>query len=790
VRALHSGRGLHNVPAELTSFVGRRRELAEIKQRLGASRLLTLTGTGGVGKTRLALRAASDLARAFPDGVWFVPLAPIEDPQLVTQAVFHALGLQDRSAGWALSALTDYLAEKHLLVIFDNCEHLLDRCAVLATTLLTACPELRLLVTSRQPLGIAGETRMLVPPLSMPEGADAVAVARLLSSDAVRLLSERAAAVLPSFAVDASNAAAVLNLCRRLDGIALALELAAARLGSWSVDQLNQRLATELSILGAGNRGAESRQQTLESTIAWSYGLLDEDERLLWARLSVFAGGFDEEAAIEVCSDQLRPADRIVDLLGTLVEKSILKRELRIGEVPRYWLLETLRQYGRLRLRDLGEETTMRKRHFDWILALAKSVGAWDSRQAKMVNHMYQERDNLWAALDFCLTQPGEVTAAAELAQDLMVYWECRGPWRDVYRVLMSLAELAPPDSLPRARLLWVAATTATAQNDYAGCGELSRESLRIGKLVKDDEVVAWSSFLLSVSRLSAGDAAGATELAQSALSLTRLMKLKLIEMQTLNVLCMIAVALREPDRAVQFGEQAMAISRECGELWDRGYVLNFMSQARWMRGERERAENEAKEGAICKHALDDRNGLAFLLETLAWMAAESGAHQRAATLLGAAEHVRELSFLPSHSINQEQHEHSVAIAVQEMGKSAFDAAFARGRAMTIDEGAAFAVDQKEPVKPKPASAAAVESPITLTIREQEIAALVSKGLTNKQIAAKLVISERTAEYHILNILNKLGFNSRTQIASWEATHQPVAPTPKGLAPASSAHRS
>ena len=784
MRTSHSGRGLHNIPAELTSFVGRRRELAEIKQRLGVSRLVTLTGAGGVGKTRLALRAAVDMVRAFPDGVWFVPLAPVQDTQLVAQAAFNALGVQDLSPGWSLTTLTDYLADKQLLLILDNCEHLLDSCAVLASSLLRSCPELRLLATSRQPLGTPGEGRMLVPPMSLPEEGDGVAVERLVNSDAVRLLSERAAIVLPGFAVDASNAAAVLRLCRRLDGIPLAVELAAVRLGSWSVDQLNLKLATELSVLGTGNRGAESRQQTLESTIRWSYGLLEEAERLLWARLSVFAGGFDQEAAIEVCSDQQLPADRIVDLLGTLVEKSILSRELSTGNTSRYRLLETLRQYGRLRLRELDEETSMRKRQFDWIRTLAQPAGAWDGRQPEMFNRMYLERDNLWAALDFCLGRPSEAAAAAELAQDLMVYWECRGPWRDVRRILTLLAELAPVESLARARLIWVAATMAGALDDFAGSGELSRESLRIGKQLKDVELVASSMFLLSVSRIVAGDPVEATELAQSALSLTRLMQLKPIEEETLNVLCLIALAMGELDRAIEFGEQAMAISRECGELWDRGYVLNYMSQARWLRGDRQRAEVEAKEGAACKHALDDRNGLAILLETLAWMAAESGGHQRAATLLGSAEHVRELSALPFQSINREQHEHSVAVAAQALGQIIYDAAFERGRAMSIDDAAAFAIKEKEPTKArataKPEMAAAVGSPIGLTRREHEIAVLVGQGLSNKQIAARLVVSERTAESHILNILNKTGFNSRTQIASWATAQQPLAGARKG----------
>jgi predicted ATPase len=273
--------GRSDLPAELTSFVGRRSELREVKRLLGTTRLLTLTGSGGAGKTRLALRAAAEMARGFPDGAWLVLLAPVQDPMLVPQAVFGALGVHDLSAGLSLSSLAGYLAGRRLLLVLDNCEHLLDGCATLAGTLIASCPELHVLATSRQALGVAGEVRMAVPPMSLPEGGDGIALEQLVACDAVGLLAERAGAVVPGFAVSADNAAAVAELCRRLDGIPLALELAAVRLGSLSLDQLNRGLASELAVLGGGNRGAEARQQTLEAAIGWSYGLLGEQERLL-----------------------------------------------------------------------------------------------------------------------------------------------------------------------------------------------------------------------------------------------------------------------------------------------------------------------------------------------------------------------------------------------------------------------------------------------------------------------------------------------------------------------------
>jgi len=761
------GRHLSNLPAEVTSFVGRRQELREVKRLLSGTRLLTLTGSGGVGKTKLAVRAAAEMSRSFTDGSWLVLLDSVRDPLMVTQAVFNALGVHDLSAGLSLSALADYLAGKRLLLVLDNCEHLLDACAVLASTLISACPDLQVLATSRQALGVASEVRIVVPPMSLPAKGEEASVQQLLGSDAVWLLAERAAAVSPGFTVDAANAEEVLVLCRKLDGIPLALELAAVRLASLSLEQLNHGLASELSILGTANRGADARQQTLEATIGWSYGLLDEQEQLLWARLSVFAGGFSEDAATEVCSDTRIPAERIAGLLGALVDKSILKRQLRDGRAPRYWLLETMRQYGLARLREAREQATVQERHFDWVCGLARLAGAWDGRQPEMFARVSTERDNLWAALDFCARQPDEVAAGAEAAQHLMAYWASHGPFSDVRRMLTSLADLVAENSLPRARLLWVAAVMASSQNDFDACAALSAESLRIGTAVKDVEVVAWSLLLETMSTWVGGDLAGSTRQLESALSLARLMRVELAELDILNTLCGISIAAGDLDRAIEFGQQCLAMSKNRGELWIRGFVLAFLAQANWLLGERPCAEALAREAAVCKHAIDDRNGLTIALGALAWMAAECGQHERAATVLGSSQRVRDESSLALLELFRQQHERSVSIITRGIGQKAFDAAFARGRAMTIDEGVAFAVADQQAPRSAPAVKAA--SHTELTPRQLEIARLIAEDLTNRQIADRLFLSERTVETHITNMLNKLGLNSRVQLSRWLA---------------------
>jgi predicted ATPase/DNA-binding CsgD family transcriptional regulator len=766
------GRHLSNLPAEVTSFVGRRQELREVKRLLTTTRLLTLTGSGGVGKTKLALRAATDMSRGFPHGAWLVLLGSVHDPMLVTLAVFSALGVQDLSAGVSLSSLTEYLAGKRMLLVLDNCEHLLDACAVLVSTLLASCPDLQVLATSRQALGVAGEVRMVVPPMSLPGEGEEISVQQLLGCDAVWLLSERAAAVVPGFAVEPANAEQVLALCRRLDGIPLALELAAVRLGSLSLEQLNQGLASELSILGTANRGAETRQRTMEATIGWSYGLLDEAEQLLWARLSVFAGGFEEDAAAEVCSDPRIPAGQIAGLLGALVDKSILKRQLTGTGPPRYWLLETMRQYGRERLREAGEQTTAQQRHFDWIRVLAESIGAWDSRQVTLLNRMYREQDNLWAALDFCSGQPAGAAAAAELAQHLLPYWSSRGPFGDVRRVLTSLADLATENSLARGRLLWVAAVMASTQNDYEACAVLAEESLRIGTAARDAEVVGWALTVSSVPRRRDGDLAGARERAESAFSLARLMSLEQVELLARIHLCSVLVAVGEIDRAIELGEGGLALSEACGEFWCRGYQLELLARAHWLRGDRQKAEALARQAAVHKHAVDDRNGLTMVLETLAWMSAERGGHEQAAILLGCAQRVRDSSSLILLELYREQHDQSVSIASRGLGQKAFDVAFARGRAMTVGEGVAFAEEHKAASRQALPVKAARET--ELTCRQLEIAQLVADDLTNRQIAARLFLSERTVETHITNILNKLGLSSRIQISRWMAESAPT----------------
>jgi predicted ATPase/DNA-binding CsgD family transcriptional regulator len=754
------GSRLGNLPAELTSFVGRRGELAELKRLLSTTRLLTLTGAGGAGKTRLALRAAAELARSLPDGAWLVSLASIDDPLLLTQAVFDALGLQDVSARWSLSALSDYLQDKRLLLVLDNCEHLLDAAASLAWALLRSCPELRVMATSRQALGMAGEVRFRVRPLCLPEAAVSLGPAQIAAFDAVALLMERAAAVQPGFGVDEENASAVLQLCARLDGIPLALELAAVRLEGLTVEQLLAGLDRELSAPALTQRGPEARQRTMEATLDWSYSLLGERQRRLWARLSVFAGGFHQQAAETVCSG-LEPNDDLPDM-AILVESSILQFDQAVRP-PRYSMLEPLRHYGRQKLRELGEEVLMQTRHRDWILQWAGSALTFDEKQLEGLWTVHRERGNVWSAMDFSRRQAGHAMAGLEICTALTNYWLARGPLRDVRRYLESLLPLAEPDSPFRARCLTGLALFSNALDDAVTARTMAREALAIANELGDVATAGWAagSLLFAAFVLAEADDV-------AALSRTMIEAGESTGNQGMVALAMHYTSLNwlgqaRMEDAIEAAEAGVAICREAGDLFVRGALLDTLAKARRARDELAEAEALAREGVGYKHAFDDRRGVATLIETLAWIASDRPDPVRAATLLGCAQGLRDSIAIPILAPLAAGHEACEARTRARGGDRAFDRAFRSGLTMPVADAVDYALDQP---KPKPPTATET-SMTTLSRREMEVAHLVAEGLSNREIASRLFISNRTVETHLTNILNKLGVNSRTQLARW-----------------------
>src|ERR671917_1439263 len=416
----------HKLPSELSSFVGREEELAEVKRLLVNDRLLTLTGSGGCGKTRLALAVARELLEGFEDGVWLVELASLADPSLVPQVVASTLGVREQPGRSLTETLSDYLSSKKMLLVLDNCEHLIEGCAELAEALLRSCPELRVLATSREALGITGEVAWPVPSLSLPDVRRLPDIESLPSYESARLFVERAAAVKPTFALTEQNASSVAHICYRLDGIPLAIELAAARTKVLSVEEIAARLGDSFRLLAAGSRTAMPRQRTLHATMDWSHQLLSQKERVLFRRLSVFAGGFTLEAAESICAGEELQRNEVLDLLSHLVDKSlVIMWEDRTG--TRYRLLETIRQYGKERLEEVGEAAHVRERHAGCYLAVAEEAEPElkGERQVTWLEPLETEHENLRVTMAWLLGR-GESEEAARLGWALWLFWGIR----------------------------------------------------------------------------------------------------------------------------------------------------------------------------------------------------------------------------------------------------------------------------------------------------------------------------------------------------------------------------
>jgi non-specific serine/threonine protein kinase len=765
-----------NLPAELTSFVGRRGELAAVKRLLAYSRLVTLTGVGGAGKTRLALRAAAELRRAFRDGVWLVRLDQLRDEALVTQAVASTLGLQDRAGHAPAASLAEYLSGRQLLLVLDNCEHLVDAVAALADLLLRAAAGLRVLATSRESLTMTGETVLAVPPLSVPEAGRPLTAAELARFPAVSLFAERAAQVVPGFAVTEANVAAVAGICRRLEGLPLALELAAAQTRVLSPEQIDARLGDRLGLLTRGSRTQPARQQTLRASIEWSWELCSEPERLLWARLSVFAGGFELDAAEGICADDRLAAGEVLDRLAELAGKSILIAEHSEG-VARYRLPEVLREYGQERLQESGEDTALRRRHRDWHEQLALRIdGGWLSPQmTEWVARLFREHANVAAAQDFCQADPGEAEAGLRIALHVwpLYYW-CAGHVSEGrYRVGQALARAREP-TVCRAQGLLLASFLAVVSGDRGAARPLLEQGTGLAGQLDDPVTRAFAAHCAGNACMLAGDLAQAIAHFEDGLAALRAAVRDRQRALLLINLAMAAGLAGDEERAVACHRELAALAEAGSEFIRRlfsAYSLWALGAAAWRRGDLDRATGLQQQSLQLREGLGDRMGTALCVEALAWIAASRQQYERAGVLLGAA-----AGLLQSMGTTPDGNQHLTGHhrdcerqARQALGEAAFQAACRRGLELPADDAVAYALQQP---REKP-SAPAVSDEAPLTPRELQVARLIAAGRSNKQIAAGLVISQRTAENHVEHILTKLGFTSRAQVAAWAAASQP-----------------
>lgn len=768
-------RRLHNLPAQLSSFVGREREVAEIKQQLEKSRLLTLIGAGGMGKTRLALRVAGELIEQYPDGVWHVELAALVDPALAPQAVASALGVREEPRRSLMETLSTSLRLKELLVVLDNCEHLAGACAELAFELLSACSGLRILATSRHALGAAGETTWRVPPLSLPEPGETPTVEGVLEYEAPRLFLTRAVAARSTFALTPQNASVVANLCQRLDGVPLAIELAAVRVKALAVEQVVARLDNSLRLLKGSPAGPE-RHQTLWALADWSYGLLSEPERRLLRRLAAFAGGWTLEAAETVCSSDGIETHDVLELLAQLVAKSLVLAEERQGEM-RYGMLEMIRQYAAEQLRDSGEEAVLLARHWDWVLALAEQAEeeVWGPSQVHWLDRLEQELNNVRSALRRSV-EHSEVESGLRLAGALWRFWQVRGRVREGRSWLGQLLALSVSTTRTagRAKALNAEGFLVFLQGDYAAAQAMLEEALAIWRELSDQRGIVEALCNLGLVRRCAGDFAVARALLDEALVRSRASGNRVWEARTLNNLARMSFYEGDYETSRSLHEESLTKGREVDDSWATAIALGDLGDVAQAQGDGIAALTFYKESLALWQRVGDERGIAQSLEGLAIQAAARSQADGAVRLLAAAAAVREtISELPSLS-RRDILDRLLETARAKLGGEAYAAAWAEGRAMSLDQAVEYALSTADaaPVEASRGAPARVRSrEFPLTARERQVAELIARGLSNREIAQELVISELTAETHVRNILRRLDLTTRAQVAAWVVEH-------------------
>ena len=731
---------LHNLPAQLTTFIGREREMAEIKRLLSGTRLLTLTGPGGSGKTRLALEVALTIVDDYPDGVWLAELAALSDPESVPPTVASSLGVREESGRSLMDTLVESLRSKKLLLALDNCEHLVGACAQLAESLLRACPRLRVFATSRESLGILGETASLVPPLSLPDptrlpAPDADLADALMQYEAVRLFMDRASAVKPGLRLSDHNAMAIARICHRLDGIPLAIELAAARIKMLTAEQIAERLDHSFQLLASGSRTALLRHQTLNAAIEWSYNLLSQDERNLFRRLSAFAGEFRLEAVEAICSGQELEADEALDLLSHLVDKSlvVVLEDAQVGEAS-YRLLETVRQYAAQRLAESGEEEEQARRsHAQYYLALSEQVQPELSIAEKVdvLDRLDREHDNWRAALVWC--HEHDRVAELGLAGNLWRFWYRRNYLNEGRAWLERALEGEPesPASTSLAKVLEGAGTLAWQQGDNVLARSRLDRSAAIFRDTEDKPGLARSLHFLGHAIFDQGDYAGALTNFEESLALYRdLDNPRLIYTlagdlglvayhlgdystartffedslahfrathawsgvaNTLSRLGDLARLEGDYERATGIHEESLGLFRQLSEELGIASAHHKLGQVARQYGDYQRARELFGQSLALQHSLGNKQGIIECLAGLGGTFLAEGRIRHAATLFGAVEALLETIKVPLAPADRLDYERDAAAVRSKMDEATCAAAWSEGRAMSLEQAVSFA---------------------------------------------------------------------------------------------------
>ena len=816
-----------NVPQEPNSFVGRERELDELRRLVGVTRALTLCGAGGIGKTRLALRVLAAVADEYPDGAWFVELGDLRQPDLVVSRMASAIGVGEEPGRPLLETLADALRSRTLLLVLDNCEHLIDACAAVGQRLLASSPGLRLMTTSRQPLRVAAETVWQVPPLSVAPAGEQVTPEDAYCYEAVRLFADRATASVPGFVIGPANAAAVAALCRALDGMPLAIELAAARVRVLSVEQIGARLADRFGLLTTGDRTAPPRQRTLRATIDWSHDLLTGKEQVLLRRLSVFAG-WSLEMAEQVCSDDDIPARDMLDLIAALVDKSLVVLEPEVLGQARYRLLDTIREYAAARLADAGESATFQHRLRAYTVSLAEQNLAlgmaqipapWSAR-VDVFRRYDVDAGNAWQVLSRCLAD-ADAEMGLRICTAIRPCWIVRGAFAEGGEWLDSFLAIDAPAVPPRVRgAALVGRGQLALPSDPALAEARAEEGLELCRAAKDQYWTASALNLLSEIALHTGRTGDAAAYADEALSIAQATGDGWNEGYALGTRAAIAALLGKLREAQQLAKASISVMRRIDQQWGVARALLGLGDLARLRGDPGDAHDRYLEALATLREIDARPGIARCLAGLGRVAMDLGviglARQHlagslrlshstgarigvargleafaaltiqehrpelAVQLTAAASALREAAGLPALSgARTEQY----LAPGRSLGEPAMTRLWAEGLVMGSEAAVALALDVP-PEATAPGShdtvtltavgthGVAVALPGTLTPRERQVVALVASGRSNKAIADELFISPATAARHVANILAKLGFSSRTQIAAWAADKQ------------------
>jgi predicted ATPase/DNA-binding CsgD family transcriptional regulator len=750
------------LPADLTSLIGRHTEAAEVRRLLGSSRLVTLTGIGGVGKTRLAVHVARRSQRAYAGGVALVELASVTDAGLVSLAVAESLGLAVHHQD-VVRILVDFLRTRDTLLILDNCEHLVQECAVLARNLLRACPTLRILATSREALRINGEHVFDVPPLMVCRRAGDADAA---PTEAVQLFGERAGAVAPGFAITDGNVSAVVELCTRLDGLPLAIELAAGRMRALTPAALLDRLDNTYDLLSVGDRSAAPRHHSLRAALQWSYELCSEPERLLWERLSVFSGPIMLVVAECICSGGILERQDIAGHLSALVSKSIVAQH--VAETHHgYRLLDTVAEYGREQLGRRGEESSVRDRYGTYYRRLAREFDAswFGPGQLDLVKRIRNEQANVRAVLGAVVSDPDAGQAGLQMARDLFWYWLGCGQVQEGRHWLDRALAADTSRTSERAAALWANGYLAIAEGKTVVALQLLRESQALAQSLGDKVNLAHATHFRGVAEHNLGNTTLGVQLIREGSVLEEAGGASLLHVLAQEQIGWLYCRREDPRRALEVLERCLAACDERGEVWLRSWIVTFLALANWMLGEADLAQGQLREAMSGKALFHDSLGAAVVVELTAWVAAAQGDPRRAARLIGASQRAWDpIGNYPGGFELPNWNDQIAGELRTLLGDSVFDALVAEGRdlnaAQVIGNSAGEASSAEEMAVPNH------DRNTVLTQRETEVAAMVARGLTNKQIAQALVVSLRTVDSHVEHIFVKLGITSRTRLAA------------------------